>query len=421
MTKHTWLRKVGGLLMAVSLLLGMAVAVPVAAETDFLEAGSWTADWTFTPSIEDGASLAVEEDAAVITVTEGGAVLSKETKFSLERAVNAVTFSAKAADLAEGSEAVVRLLRAENTTVNECQSAPITATEWTTVTMYFMPGTGQKKLVEIALTGAGTLYVKDMTVTPYEGNNLLPYGNAEAFTQTNPKFFTGGDSAPTTEQKYEGLASYTGKKFRTDVYPVEAGSTYLLSFAFYSAAAKNPRVQIGWNSTANAATNHDFPASTAGSWKTYSYYITIPETFGEGDAAAAITGIYLFFRTTDDSLVFYDAISLVQKDAGIMNAAKNDVKEPAGGETVTAFTTVEAGKSGTAIAALYKKNGETRTLIGVETAPIAAADAAQAATVDYTLPATLESGEYSLTVYAWNMGNGLAPLGDAYTHTWTVQ
>lgn len=420
MTRHTWLKKIGGLLMAVCLSCSMAMAVPAAGD-DLLQAGSWTEDWTFAPSAEDGATLAEVDGAAVITVTEGGAVLSKETKFSLEKSVNAVTFTAKAVNLEEGSEAVVRLFRAESTTVKECQSAPITEGEWETVTMYFKPGTAAKKLVEIALTGAGTLYIKNMTVTRYTGENLLPYGNAEAYTQTNPKFFTGGDSAVTTERKYEGLAAYSGKKFRTDVYPVEPGSTYLLSFAFYSAAAKNPRVQVGWNSTANAPTNYDFPVSSAGMWNTYSYHITVPETFGAGEEATAVTGIYLFFRTTDDSAVYYDAISLVKKDAGLQYANGSEASAPASGETVTAFTTVEAGKSGTAIVALYKKNGGPRTLIGIETAPIETAEAAQTATVNYTLPATLESGEYSLAIFAWDMKSGLSPLKDAYTHTWTVQ
>lgn len=417
MIKHTWLKKLGGLLLAVSLLCSMIVAVP-AEETDLLQAGSWTRDWTFTPSTEGGASLAEEDDAAVITVTDGSAVLAKQTKLSLAREVNAVTFTAKVVDLAEGSEAVIRLLRAENTSVSECQSAPITETEWTTVTMYFTPGTGEKKLVEIAVTGAGKLYIKDMTVELYEGNNLLPYGNAEAYAQDNSKAFTGGDSVKSNEQKYEGMASYKGTKMRTDVLNVEAGRTYLLSFAFYSASAVQPKVQIGWNATSNAATDHLLATCTANEWNVYTYYITIPETFG--DAATPVTGMYLFLRSSGSGTIYYDAVSLVKKDAGIMNVTKNNVLAPVSGETVTAFTTVAAGKSGTAIAALYKKNGEGRILVGVETVPVATAETAQLAAVNYTLP-TMDAGEYTLAVYAWNMQSGIAPLKDAYTHTWTVQ
>ncbi len=417
MTKHTWLRKLGGLLLAVCLLCSSASAL--AAGEDLLVAGSWTADWTFTPSAEDGASLAEEDGAAVITVTEGSAVLSKETKFSLDRAVNAVSFTAKAADLAEGSEAVIRLLRVENTDVNECQSAPVTATEWTPVTMYFTPGTGAKKMVEIALMGTGKLYVKDMTVELFEGDNLIPYGNAEAYAQNNSKAFTGGDAVKTDEQKYEGLASYRGTKMRTDVLPVTPGHTYRLSFAFYSASAVKPNVQIGWNSTSNAATDHLLATCTAGEWNTYTYYITVPQTFGEGDAKASITGMYLFLRSSGGT-IYYDAVSLEKRDAGFKNASDSDAAFTAG-ETVTAFTTVEAGKSGTAIAALYKKSGECRVLIGVETAPIAAAEAVQAATVNYTLPEEVGAGEYAMTIFAWDMENGLSSLKDAYTHTWTVQ
>ena len=179
-----------------------------------------------------------------------------------------------------------------------------------------------------------------------------------------------------------------------------------------------PKVQIGWNATSNAATDHLLATCTANEWNVYTYYITIPETFG--DAATPVTGMYLFLRSSGSGTIYYDAVSLVKKDAGIMNVTKNNVLAPVSGETVTAFTTVAAGKSGTAIAALYKKNGEGRILVGVETVPVATAETAQLAAVNYTLP-TMDAGEYTLAVYAWNMQSGIAPLKDAYTHTWTVQ
>lgn len=419
MMKQTWMKKPGCILLAVCMLFSMMVTVS-AAEDDLLQVGSWTEDWTLTPSVENGATLTEADGAAVITVTEGSAVLSKETKLSLARTVNAVTFTAKAVNMAEGSEAVVRLLRAENTSVNECQSAPITVGEWKTVTMYFKPGTGAKKLVEIALTGAGTLYIKDMTVTQYTGENLLPYGNAEAYTQTNSVTFGGGDAKTSTEQKYEGLASFKGTKMRTGVVEVEAGNTYRLSFAFYSATAVKPNVQIGWNSTSNAATDHLLATCTVGEWNTYTYYITVPQTFGEGDAKTPITGMYLFLRSSGGGTIYYDAVSLEKCDAGFKNVSDGDAAFAAG-ETITAFTTVEAGKSGTTLVALYKKNGENRTLIGLQTAPITAAETAQAAKATYTLPEILEAGEYAITVFAWDMKTGLSSLKDAYTQTWTVQ
>jgi len=303
-------------------------------------------------------------------------------------------------------------------------------TEWKTIEMYFYPAASGKMRVDISLEGAGKLHVKDITIKAYTGDNLIPSGNGENIDQRvqESRTFGGGTWACSTERAYRGLASYKlAKNGRIDEIPVEIGSTYLLTFAFYHSTAVEPRVQVRWNNEDNQTIAQDFSLETAkaGEWTTYGRYFTIPATCenktSKGTANEDTEDITFTLRTKNDTPdVFYDEISFRKVDGGLMDASGNAVFTPESGETVTAFTTVEAGKSGTAIAALYKKSGEIRTLVGIQTTPMVAAAIAQAATVNYTLP-TLDAGEYSLTVYAWNMGAGLAPLKDAYTHTWTVQ
>lgn len=431
MTRHRWLKKLGGILLVVSLMCSMAVAVPAAGD-DLLQAGSWTEDWKLTPSVENGATLTEADGAAVITVTEGSAVLSKQTHNSLYRKPMLLSFTAKVEALEIGSSAYIKVERTDvSTDTQQCKSAPITMTEWKTIEIYFFPATTGKMRVDITLEGTGKLYVKDILCKEYAGDNLIPYGNGENTEQKilESKTFGGGSFANSTETAYKGLASYKlTKNGRIVEIPVEIGSTYLLEFAFYYSSSVKPRAQVRWNNPDNQTIAQTilFEAAKAGEWTTYGVYLTIPATCenktSNGTVTEATEDITLTLRTENDTQnVFYDEISFRKIDAGLMDSDRNAVFTPASGETVTAFTTVEAGKSGTAIVALYKKNGETRTLIGVESAPIVAAEAMQAATATYTLPETMEAGEYDITVFAWDMANGLSSLKDAYTHTWTVQ
>lgn len=428
MTKHTWLKKLGGLLLAVSLLCSMIVAVP-AEETDLLQAGSWAEDWTLTPSVEGGASLTEEDGAAVITVTEGSAVFSKDTKNSLAyNNVYEIRFSYKTENMESGSAAKMVMYRADGTT-EEAKTNEITADSngWKTLSVVMKSGIGESKKLQFVLTGKGVLSVKDVTVIPYTGENLFYNGNAENIIGSLNDYKTGTFS---TAKAYDGISSFSGdKKARMTGVNVTGGKTYRISFAFYSDTVAKPRIQFLYNHPgAGAASEKIFGNCTAGEWTEYTYYLSVPETYvcslngcDTKGTAEAVTSMYMFLRTDGDAVqtIFYDAITVTEADAGFMTAENGDAAFAAG-ETITAFTIVEADKSGTALVALYKKNGDKRTLVGLQAAPITAAEAMQAATVNYTLP-TMDTGEYTLAVYAWNMQSGIAPLKDAYTHTWTVQ
>ncbi len=434
MTRHRWLKKLGGILLVVSLMCSMAVAVPAAGD-DLLQAGSWTEDWKLTPSVENGATLTEADGAAVITVTDGSAVFSKDTKNSLAyNNVYEIRFSYKTENMESGSAAKMVMYRADGIN-EEAKTNEITADSngWKTLSVVMKSGIGESKKLQFVLTGKGVLSVKDVTVIPYTGENLFYNGNAENIIGSLNDNRTGTFS---TAKAYDGISSFTGTnsdgKTRMSGVTVEGGKTYRISFAFYSDTQIKPRIQFLYhNPHVTATAEKTFSVCRAGEWTAYTYYLTTPaetkHTCSVADCAYKdqvfpVTSLYLFLRIEGSSKldIYYDAVSVTEADAGFMTAENSDAAFTAG-ETVTAFTTVEAGKSGTAIVALYKKNGETRTLIGVESAPIVAAEAMQAATATYTLPETLEAGEYAMTVFAWDMQNGLSSLRDAYTHTWTVQ
>ncbi|MDD6308819.1 MAG: hypothetical protein PUB07_05675 [Clostridia bacterium] len=434
--------RVWAMVVSLVILLSVTGAISVFAADSYLENGDFAAGiegWT-----QGGTGTAIEDTGAakLTNVANGTTTLQKPLK--LTAAKNdffQVSFSIKA-NVTEGEGAKLIVYR-DNGTTAEAQSYPIADTNgaWEEISFSYQQGANQKNKITLQLTGIGDVWFDNISfVRITETDNMLINGTAENTNYGGKLAITPYSSADTnvfntnaissTDQAYEGMASFTHEKFIQMFVTLEKGATYKLSLMSKNTLLTTRDIYLSVSFDASGPSEQiadrrllgTTPAN--GDWTLLTYYLTVP-----ADATFGVNGYSKLFLsgTTPGNVranqtVFYDNLSLVKVEEGFMTANNQGIME--GTASVKSFQSFvpAAASADVFVAAYIVKDGKV-TLAGISTMKTATGlTVGTKNTVEsnvITLPEAGTGETILLKSFVWDSINGLKPFTNA-SNTLTI-